>query len=912
MFAKFIDYLKKDTWAWVLLTFGFFLRLFYIFLFTTPEQYLRLDDGYDQRALQIAEGKWLAFSTYFPPFTHLVLSLIYRPLIYLGIINWRTKIDIVIFALLYMLGFWCIYQITKKLFSEKIALTVLVILIFWYPFIFLNYVIQSENLFFPFVFLGLYILITKHQNPLNGLLIGTFWGIAFITRPIFALIFPLFFFWALFYKINWKFLGTLIIAVSIVTGSMMLFNFYYTHGAEKSISSNGGVCFAMIWCDAKSIQFNNNNGYNYWFAPPGNDNYPDSKRVFTDQSFENQGYYYKMGFDCLKKHPQRLFENLSSTMKLFNSSLIPIPGNVWGWEAFRFIFKFLTDVLFLTSCLTIISIFFKWIKINENLKKYFYLFALIILSLLATVYLQNVGEERYIIPFAPLLMILSLPFILSIKKRAYMFLPLVFIALIFIASPQSTNFYSLPFPSFTWIFFSILISLIFLYIAKKKPIGKSHFLTIIFLAGLLLRIAYLSDTPADIRGHDLAGHVDYVKYVSIHKSLPAPDSCWQCYQPPLYYVLASPICKITSCNGPNLIWLQILSLVFNAVFLYLGIKLLRLLIPKKIGDKYFYLASTLFIFWPSGIIGSVAVGNDSLLWLLTAGGLYFIALWFNEGKLKNLWIALVFLIAAILTKSNGIILLGIISAAIMIRTILNLKSKSKKALSLLKTISFIFLIFFICFSAILFLRPSLDKSINIKDSLVANANLLGPGLAVGDNLNNFIVFDVKEFLRNPYTDPWNNPGGRQYFSNYLLKTSLFGEFNFWQQILKNLAKILSYLLLLLLIIIVFGMIKLLKKNNELPATQILIVPSILLFLGAIIFNRYLYSYSCSADFRYIYPIVIFLSATASYALFFTEEASRIGPQNNANYLLLLSKFIQIIILAFIFFSISFFVIMIIL
>jgi hypothetical protein len=48
------------------------------------------------------------------------------------------------------------------------------------------------------------------------------------------------------------------------------------------------------------------------------------------------------------------------------------------------------------------------IRTGEN-KKYFYLFGLIILSLLATVYLQNTGEERYIIPYVPLLIILCTP-----------------------------------------------------------------------------------------------------------------------------------------------------------------------------------------------------------------------------------------------------------------------------------------------------------------------------------------------------------------------------------------------------------------------------------------------------------------------------------------------------------------------
>lgn len=415
---KFLAFLKEDILAYALLAFGFLLRLFYIFLFTTPEKYLWSDPGgYDQRALQMAKDQYIMFSTYWPPFFHMVLSLIYKPLLWLGIENWRIKIDVVIFALLYIVGFWCIYQIVKKLFSKKIALIVLLILILWYPFIFLNYVIMSENLFFPLIFLGLYFLITRSEKPLTGFWLGLFWGLATITRPIFILALPLFVIWGLYYKINWRLLINFVIVTAIIIASMMLFNFYYTKGAEKSISSNGGVGFAMLWCDAKSVQFNKN-GYSFRFGPPANIDYPDSKRIFTAVPFENQKYYYQMGLNCLKESPQRLIENFSSIIKLFHSHLFPTIGNVAYWENFRLIFKILTGLLFILGLSTIIGLLKNWLKVEEANKKYFYLAGLIILSLLLTVYLQNPGEERYLMPYSPLLIILSIPIFHPFKNRA--------------------------------------------------------------------------------------------------------------------------------------------------------------------------------------------------------------------------------------------------------------------------------------------------------------------------------------------------------------------------------------------------------------------------------------------------------------------------------------------------------------
>ena len=417
MMKKVILKLKEDFWAYTLLFVGFILRLLYIFNFTKPENYLWSDaGGYDQRALQMAKDQYIMFSTYFPPFFHMFLSLIYRPVIWLGLESWRIKIDVVFFALLYILSFWCIYQISKKLFSKKTALIILTILILWYPFIFLNALVMSENLFFPLFFFGLYLLITKPDKTSTGFWIGLCWGFAVVTRPIFALALPLFLLWGLYYKINWKFLLNFIITAGLIIVAIMIFNFCYTQGSEKSISSNGGSVFALLWCDAKSIQFTDNGVY-YWFAPPANSNYPDSRRIFTSVPFTNQKYYYQMGFDCLKQNPERLITNISSVAKLFYSQLFPTIESLAGWEILQKLFRFLTGLLFIISTATIIGISCKFISINKSVRKYFYLFALIILSLIITTYFQGVGEERYIIPYVPLLIISSVPIFKNLSSK---------------------------------------------------------------------------------------------------------------------------------------------------------------------------------------------------------------------------------------------------------------------------------------------------------------------------------------------------------------------------------------------------------------------------------------------------------------------------------------------------------------
>jgi hypothetical protein len=414
---KFFSTLKEDIFAYALLAFGFFLRLLYIFIFTKPENYLWSDAGeYDSRALEMAKGIHVAFSTYWPPFFHMLLSVIYRPLIWMGIESWRIKIDIVIFALLYIVGFWCIYQITKKLFSKKIALIVLTILIFWYPLIFLNYVVMSENIFFPLFFLGLYFLIKNQHNGYTGLLVGLFWGLATLARPIILLFLPIFVLWAIFYKTNWKLIINFCLTITVIILSMAVFNFYYTNGAEKFIASSGGFNFAMSWCDTKSVEFHKD-GWSFGFGSAANIDYPAEKKIVTDVPFENQNYYYKMGLECINEHPFIIAQNLGSIKKLFQSHLFPTTRDVPSWEFFRLLFKILTGITLIGSIVTIIGIATDKIKFNKENKKYIYLFGLMMVSLFLTIYLQNVGEERYIIPYSPVLIILSIPAISFLINR---------------------------------------------------------------------------------------------------------------------------------------------------------------------------------------------------------------------------------------------------------------------------------------------------------------------------------------------------------------------------------------------------------------------------------------------------------------------------------------------------------------
>jgi hypothetical protein len=123
-----------------------------------------------------------------------------------------------------------------------------------------------------------------------------------------------------------------------------------------------------------------------------------------------------MGWECLKENPLALLVGASSVRNVFESHLFPTIANVWGWEALHVTFKILANLLFVLSLISVFGIALDLIKVDAENKKYFYFMGLVLLSLFVTIFIQNPGEERYLIPYEPLLIILSIPAVLGFYK----------------------------------------------------------------------------------------------------------------------------------------------------------------------------------------------------------------------------------------------------------------------------------------------------------------------------------------------------------------------------------------------------------------------------------------------------------------------------------------------------------------
>jgi Flp pilus assembly protein TadD len=82
-----------------------------------------------------------------------------------------------------------------------------------------------------------------------------------------------------------------------------------------------------------------------------------------------------------------------------------------------------------------------------------------------------------------------------------------------------------------------------------------------------------------LAGFDADGHLNYIRYILEHRSLPLADQGWQMYQPPLYYVIAALLLALTGLTVPGpdaastLRWLGLAYGVANLVLIGAALRL---------------------------------------------------------------------------------------------------------------------------------------------------------------------------------------------------------------------------------------------------------------------------------------------------------------------------------------------------
>ena len=386
--------------------------------------------------------------------------------------------------------------------------------------------------------------------------------------------------------------------------------------------------------------------------------------------------------------------------------------------------------------------------------------------------------------------------------------------------------------AFSVLFFVLLGLLVFSVGARFKLDRK---LILLFFIGLLLRVGYGQETFYDQRGHDVGGHVHYMRIVAEQNRIPSANECWTCYHPPVYYVLSAGVWKMSNlleCSPQNAVkWFDFL---ISLVALGFGLACLKSLLS----GAPLVAAALLWSVWPSFILASPRLGNDILFYAMHAVALWGCLKYIRSSSGKYFIIAVLAAFIAYWTKSTAIVTFGLLGVTALVQ----LLSRNPRKWSRVEKVA-----------AGLFVVASIAVAcVALSHDVVGNASGNDNTVLIRNNPGNFLFFDLRTFLTLPYTDPWHDELGRQFFWNYLAKTSLFGEFKLLETA-KGLwlASIISACFVALL---GFGLRGLWKTRWD--KAHILMGVQALLFFAAMVALRLKYPFSCSNDFRYIVPVLL--------------------------------------------------------
>jgi 4-amino-4-deoxy-L-arabinose transferase-like glycosyltransferase len=415
---------------------------------------------------------------------------------------------------------------------------------------------------------------------------------------------------------------------------------------------------------------------------------------------------------------------------------------------------------------------------------------------------------------------------------------------------------------------SFLILMFFLFLVSKKIRLPKRYSFILFLA-IVIRILYLSVTDYNVRDHDIYAHLEYIKYFVENKSFPPIEKATggAFFHPPLYYLSAALVYSGTSYltnNNTDIIHfvLQICSLLASIGFVYFGIKETRLIFAyfsKK--DSLLlqrilpWLSCLLIALWPSGVIHSIRISNDSLLYLSFTAAMYGWTCFYLQRKNKHLFMAAFFTAVAILSKLNGAILIPMVVVFFLLKAISGRISFSKR--NLIKG----FLASLIIIGALgAALYPGLALKHAGKRERVYITYMYG-GLVVGNKLENFLWLDLETFVNEPFISPWDDKYGRQYFPNYLGKTALFGEFAYQGVAMHNIAVAISITALIMFVFFIIFLFKIPIKDTGILLPILCI--SFFLLCGITYMRA---TFPVNVDFRYILPIIIPFSILYNYGI----------------------------------------------
>jgi hypothetical protein len=387
-----------------------------------------------------------------------------------------------------------------------------------------------------------------------------------------------------------------------------------------------------------------------------------------------------------------------------------------------------------------------------------------------------------------------------------------------------------------------------LLFVKEPPL---RWLWTTVLGGALLRLIYFIATLPNVRGNDVASHIEYIKYVATYFRIPPASEGWEFHQAPLFYFLSAIWMKLGNALGLHnesiLRLIQFQSVLFSILILVIGLWLSVLIFPKKESIPRLLFVGVLATF-PSLIFQAGSINNNSLYLVFTFLILALLLRWWQNAEEMD-WYLLTFTFSlAFITRISTLIFAPIVALALFLRR--NIPLAEKIRLGVIAA-----LIVLLLNGWLPVLRFVIEN--NPQNSITFGSQRMHSRLTQPTLASTFLIFNPLQILRTPYASPWKDETRRQYFWEYFFRTAFFGEFSFSNE-LKGISLVILSFALSLIPFFFFGLWRIFTQRSYEAFPLCL---TFLFLIASHVFYRLYAPFSSNQDFRFslpLLPIIVFM------------------------------------------------------
>jgi hypothetical protein len=402
--------------------------------------------------------------------------------------------------------------------------------------------------------------------------------------------------------------------------------------------------------------------------------------------------------------------------------------------------------------------------------------------------------------------------------------------------------------------------------AAQRVLGAVPVGILPFLLAAAVVVGAATRLPYDLREHDTGSHLAYIHLVMRDHTVPRSDDCWECYQPPLYYVVAAALLTVTRSALPpekpqpgadsrGARVLQTFGAACGVGTVLFWLLTVRLLLP---GRYERLIASAFVTFWPTLVIHACRIGNDALFVLFASLSLWQLVAWRRSQRTRAIVVAAFAAGLSAETKLTGLVVVLVVGTSLAAATLWRPPGRGfgwGGALAGWATLALVATAW--AFTLVHWKQGRFS---------IRDFRSLGDNLLVADTWSAYTTFDLHSFAHDPFVHMGGGTG-RDEFWNFLFRSSLFGQFISESATTTSVAFEVAALTAIFFPFVLAGLaICVARGLRRDDAGHRELVMTVCGFLAFLLLMRHTHPYAPHNDFRFILPVVLPCSVMAALTL----------------------------------------------